>query len=152
MHTAVTKPRRRIATAAILGIAALSLVAAGCGDDDEDTTAASVPTTTETGATDATGAAGGGETVKISETEFKLDPSDVKDVKAGSVTFDVSNDGDTTHSLEVEGNGIEEELPEDLAAGDSGELTVDLEPGTYTMYCPVDDHRAQGMEGTITVK
>ncbi|HYU60059.1 MAG TPA: cupredoxin domain-containing protein [Solirubrobacterales bacterium] len=148
MHTAATKPPRRLVTVAILGIAAFSLVAAGCGDNDEETTA-SVPTTTSTGAT---GATGGGKAVKISETEFKLDPSDVKDVKAGSVTFDVTNDGETTHSLEVEGNGVEEELPDDLAPGDSGELTVDLDPGTYTMYCPIDDHRGMGMEGTITVK
>jgi uncharacterized cupredoxin-like copper-binding protein len=151
VHTVATKPRRRLATAAILGVAALSLVAAGCGDDDEDTTAASVPTTTETGATGATGAAGGGENVKIGETEYKLDPSDPS-VKAGSVTFDVSNDGQVTHSLEVEGNGLEEELPADLAPGDTGSLTVDLDPGTYTMYCPIDDHRAKGMEGTIEVK
>jgi uncharacterized cupredoxin-like copper-binding protein len=151
VHTVATKPRWRLATAAILGVAALSLVAAGCGGDDEDTTAASVPTTTSTGATGATGAAGGGETAKVSETEYKLDPSDPS-VKAGSVTFDVSNDGQVTHSLEVEGNGLEEDLPADLAPGDTGKLTVDLEPGTYTMYCPIDDHRAKGMEGTIEVK
>ena len=151
MHTAAKRPHWRSATAAILGVAALSLVAIGCGGDDDTTTSASLPTTTTTGATGATGAAGGGETVKIGETEFKLDPSDVN-VKAGTVTFDVSNDGSTTHSLEVEGNGIEEELPSDLAPGDTGELTVDLEPGTYTMYCPIDDHRGQGMEGTIKVK
>jgi uncharacterized cupredoxin-like copper-binding protein len=151
VHTVATKPRRRLATAAILGVAGLSLVAAGCGGDDEtSSTAASVPTTS-TGATGATGAAGGGETAKISETEYQLDPSDPS-VKAGSVTFDVSNDGQVTHSLEVEGNGLEESLPADLAPGDSGKLTVDLESGTYTMYCPIDDHRAKGMEGTIEVK
>ena len=69
------------------------------------------------------------------------------------MTVDVSNDGNVTHSLEVEGNGLEEQaLPNDLAPGDSGEITVDLQPGTYTMYCPIDDHRGMGMEGTIEVK
>ena len=153
MHTAAKRPHWRSAAAAILGVAALSLVAIGCGGDDETTTAASVPTTTTTGATGATGAAGGGETIKISETDFKLDPSDPS-VKAGTVTIDVSNDSQsTTHNLEVEGNGLADtSLPNDLAPGDSGQLTVDLEPGTYTMYCPIDDHRGQGMEGTIEVK
>lgn len=149
MQIEATKPRRRLATVAILGVAALSLTAVGCGgDDDETTTAASTPTTTATGAT---GATGGGETVDISETDFKLDPS-TADAKAGTVTFAVTNDGDTTHNLEVEGNGVEEELPEDLAPGDSGDLTVDLAAGSYTMYCPIADHRDLGMEGTIEVK
>ena len=28
---------------------------------------------------------------------------------------------------------------------------VDLEPGTYTIYCTISGHRAQGMQDTITV-
>ena len=152
MQIAAKRPRRRFVAVAITSIAAMSFLAIGCGGDDETSTTASVPTTTTTGATGATGAAGGGETLKISETDFKLDPSDPS-VKAGSVTIDVSNDGETTHSLEVEGNGLADtSLDADLAPGDNGQLTVDLQPGTYTMYCPIDDHRAQGMEGTIEVK
>jgi uncharacterized cupredoxin-like copper-binding protein len=151
LHLPASKPAKRLATVAVLGAAALSLVAAGCGDDEDTTVSTTTPTTTEAGATGATGAAGGGETVDISETDFALDPSDVS-TKAGTVTFNVSNDGDTTHNLEVEGSGVEEELPADLAPGDSGKLSVDLEPGTYTMYCPVDGHRDQGMEGTVEVK
>jgi uncharacterized cupredoxin-like copper-binding protein len=30
-------------------------------------------------------------------------------------------------------------------------LTVDLTPGTYEVYCPIDDHRAQGMQVEVTV-
>jgi len=31
-------------------------------------------------------------------------------------------------------------------------LTWDLKPGTYTIWCPVDGHRAKGMQTTLTVK
>jgi plastocyanin len=144
----------RLAVLTVTGVAALSLVATGCGDDDEEPTVATTTPTTTTGATGgtgATGAAGGGESVDISETDFALDPDEVT-AKAGTVIFKVTNDGDATHNLEVEGNGVEEELPQDLSPGDSGALTVDLEPGDYTMYCPVGNHREQGMEGTVTVE
>jgi uncharacterized cupredoxin-like copper-binding protein len=87
----------------------------------------------------------------VSETEFAIDPANPK-VKAGTVTFDVTNDGQVVHNLEVEGNGVEEELEQDLQPGDSGKLTVDLQPGTYEWYCPVDEHAEQGMEGELTVE
>ena len=154
MRIPATGRRARLAVLTVTGVAALSLVAAGCGDDEEEPTVATTTPTTTTGATGGTGptgAAGGGESVDISETDFALDPDEVT-AKAGTVTFKVTNDGDTVHNLEVEGNGVEEELPQDLSPGDSGALTVDLEPGDYTMYCPVGDHREQGMEGTVTVE
>jgi uncharacterized cupredoxin-like copper-binding protein len=140
-------------------ITALAFGLAACGDDESDTstTAASSDTSTSTTEestteedTTASGGGGGGETVDISETEFKIDPADPT-VKAGSVTFAVSNDGSQVHNLEIEGNGVEEET-EDLDGGQSAELTVDLEPGTYEMYCSIDGHRDLGMEGSITVQ
>jgi uncharacterized cupredoxin-like copper-binding protein len=80
----------------------------------------------------------------------ELDAADAT-VKAGSVTFDVSNDGSTVHNLEIEGNGVEEET-EDLQPGDTGELTVDLQPGSYEMYCSIDGHEDLGMKGEVTVQ
>ena len=124
-------------------------IAAGCGDDDDEdeTTAA-----TETSTTAAGGGGGAGGTVSVSETDFALNPPNPT-VKAGTVTFDVANDGQTEHSLEVEGPGEESELESPLAPGDSGTLEVDLsKPGTYEWYCPVDDHKGMGMRGEITVE
>jgi plastocyanin len=96
-------------------------------------------------------AAGAGEaqTVEVSLTEFQIDMP--TSIAAGPVTFDVSNDGAEIHGFEVEGNGIEEEI-EELAAGEAGTLEVDLEPGTYEVYCPVDDHRGMGMELELEVE
>ena len=142
------RPRPLLAALAILGVAGLSLLAfSGCGDDDEEV--ARTPPTTQP--TEPGGAAGKAQEVDVSETEFKLDPADPT-VKPGTVTFKATNDGQALHNLEIEGDGVEEELPQDLQPGDSGELTVDLEPGTYEMYCPVSNHAELGMEGEVTVE
>jgi uncharacterized cupredoxin-like copper-binding protein len=67
------------------------------------------------------------------------------------VTFAVTNDGTIQHSFEIEGNGLEEELEAPLDPGSTGMLTVDLSPGTYEVYCPIDAHADQGMRTEITV-
>jgi len=141
-----------------LALAALVIVLAlaACGDDDDDDTtgAAAETTTDETTADETTDDAaangGGGESITISETEFALDPADPT-VKAGEVKITAVNDGNTVHNLEVEGNGVEE-ITDDLDPGQSGELTLDLEPGSYEIYCAIGSHADQGMEGTLTVE
>ena len=137
-------PRKLLVALAMI---AIPFVLAACGDDD-DTTGAAAPA--ETTAAEPTTASGGGETVDLSETEYKIAPADAT-VKAGSVTFNVSNDGQTVHNLEIEGNGVEEST-EDLQAGETGQLAVDLQPGTYEMYCSIGGHAALGMTGEVTVE
>lgn len=141
--------RKSLALIAIV----IPLALAACGDDDDEETtsaATSETTTEETTTDDAAQTGGGGEELTISETEFALDPADPT-VAAGEVTITATNDGATLHNLEVEGNGVEE-ITDDLDPGQSGELTLDLEPGEYEMYCAIGDHAAQGMEGTLTVE
>src|SRR5439155_6343924 len=125
-----------------------------CGGNDNcsRTVASGTGSTTAESGGQAPAAGGGGETVKIGETEYQLSPSTVN-VKPGEVTFDVSNDGQVSHSLEVEGPSGDKEIEGEIAPGDSGTLTVDRsKPGTYEMYCPVDSHKAQGMTGEVVVK
>jgi uncharacterized cupredoxin-like copper-binding protein len=123
-----------------LGAAVVALLA-GCGGDNDENTSAGAETAQSTG----------GQTVNISEAEYRLDPSDPI-VQPGTVSFKATNDGSVDHNLEVEGPEGEEELEQDIAPGQSGTLTVDLsKPGRYEFYCPVGDHRELGMEGEITV-
>jgi uncharacterized cupredoxin-like copper-binding protein len=94
---------------------------------------------------------GAGQTVSISETEHALTPKSADVARPGTVTFEVKNDGQITHALEVEGNGVEKET-KSIEPGQSATLTVDLsKAGKYEMYCPIDGHKQQGMEGDITV-
>jgi plastocyanin len=115
----------------------LGLAIAGCGGDDEG----------ENG-----GSAGGTplKTITISETEYKLDPSSVSVDKAGTYAFDVVNDGKVAHALEIEGNGIEEET-DTLEPGERATLTVELDGGSFELYCPVGDHADRGMKGELEV-
>jgi plastocyanin len=125
---------------------ASGLLFAACGDDDDEEPAS---TQSEAPAETQSEPAGGAGT-KVSLTEFKIDPANPT-AKAGTVTFDVTNDGSAPHALEVEGNGVEEET-KTLGGGESATLTVELEAGEYEWYCPVGNHADQGMKGTLTVE
>ncbi len=125
--------------ALVTGVVAL----AGCGSDDSDDNSAAP-------AKESTPAAGA-QSVKLSETEFKITPADPSVKKAGSVTFEVTNDGQTDHALEVEGPSGEAKT-ETIAPGKSATLNVDLsKAGKYEMYCPIGNHKAMGMEGDVIV-
>jgi uncharacterized cupredoxin-like copper-binding protein len=103
------------------------------------------------GGSEGGGASSGTQTIQISEKEYSLNPSTVTVSKPGTYTFEVTNDGQITHAFEIEASG----------GGDEGE-TGDIEPGqkktvefelaagqSYEMYCPIDGHRQQGMDGTV---
>jgi plastocyanin len=112
----------------ILILTGLTLALAGCGGDDDD------------GGLTLTADSGG---------ELSWTPGELT-ARAGTVSIELVNDSPTPHAVEVEGNGVEEES-ETIADGTTT-LSTDLEPGTYTFYCPVDGHREAGMEGTLTVE
>jgi plastocyanin len=131
---------RRSLLAALAAAAALAV--AGCGDDEETDTAAE-----DTGDTTAE-QAGGGSTLEVSAVDFAFEPPDPSVDEGGPVSIELTNDGEVSHALEIE--ELEEET-DTIDAGQSTTLDVELDDGEYTIYCPVGDHRAQGMEGTLTV-
>jgi predicted lipoprotein with Yx(FWY)xxD motif/uncharacterized cupredoxin-like copper-binding protein len=88
-------------------------------------------------------------TVEVTLTEFAIDMP--TELPAGPTVFHITNAGQGTHNFEIEGQGIEMELEANLGAGESGTLEVDLQPGTYEIYCPVGNHADQGMELELTV-
>jgi plastocyanin len=91
------------------------------------------------------------QTISLSEKEFSITPKSINVSKAGTYTFDVKNDGQVTHALEIEGNGVEQETGH-IDPGKSATLTVKLtKTGSYEVYCPIDGHRQSGMEASLKV-
>jgi uncharacterized cupredoxin-like copper-binding protein len=143
---------RRFAALFVIA-AAVAVPVAGCGggSDDNSTSADSSGGGAPPASTTASGG-GSGQTVDMTAADFKFDPSDPT-VKSGQVTFNLKNDGQVPHSLEIEDvNGQDQEIEGDVQPGQSGTLTVNLPPGKYEFYCPVANHKEMGMEGDITVK
>jgi uncharacterized cupredoxin-like copper-binding protein len=116
------------------------LALAGCGGNDDG--GAEESTTTAPAAT--------GATQTVSLVDYALEPKTIRIDKPGTYTFEATNNGQTEHALEIEGNGVEEET-ETLAPGAKGTITVELKMGEYEMYCPIDSHRDRGMDGSIDV-
>lgn len=118
---------------------------AGCGSDSGTTTQAAPVENTPAVAKPA-------KQVVVHETEFKLDPARAAGGDVGLVSIKVVNDGKVAHALAVDGPNGEVQLDGRVEPGATATLEADLDkPGTYTMYCPLDGHRAKGMSGTITV-
>jgi uncharacterized cupredoxin-like copper-binding protein len=69
-------------------------------------------------------------------------------MKAGSLEFNVDNVGEDDHNLSIKDRDDTLAVP---PAG-SGQLTVTLAPGTYTLYCSLPGHEDLGMSTTLTVK
>jgi hypothetical protein len=59
----------------------------------------------------------------------------------GLLLFQVTNAGNEAHNFEIGGEDIETKFARDLGPGETRALRVYLEPGTYSIYCPIEGHR-----------
>lgn len=89
------------------------------------------------------------DTVEVSLVEWSVDlPTEIE---SGRIAFEVTNDGTIRHDFRIVGEGIDDGLSANLLPGETGTLEVDLEAGTYDVYCPIGNHRNEGMETVVTV-
>ncbi len=133
----------------LLGTVVVVAAATGCGGGGG--AGSSGAQSASTGTSASSPAAAAAKTVTIRETEFKLTPSSVALAKPGTYTLKVVNKGTVTHALEVQGTGVQQKSSE-IAPGKSTTLQVDFKgDGTFEMFCPIDGHRQQGMQGKITI-
>jgi plastocyanin len=150
-----------LSSAAALCAALAALAVAGCGSDDSSSDSGSSSSSSDTAAQEApaptptTPAAGGGASTNLQiaadeSGQLKFD-KDKLSAKAGKVTITMDNPSPVAHAVGIEGGGVDED-GDTVNMGGKSTVTVDLKPGTYEFYCPVDGHEAAGMKGTLTVK
>lgn len=131
----------RSITLGVIAGAALALSACSSGTPEETTN----ETPNETTEPQDTGTA-----ISVIESEFSIALSD-EITGPGVYTFEIHNDGNVGHNLHIEGPGISGETSSTVGGGGETTLTVTLESGTYTLWCTIGSHRANGMELEITV-
>jgi plastocyanin len=88
--------------------------------------------------------------VNVDLLEYEIRMPDT--VSAGKQVFAIINHGKENHSFRIKGDGLDIGMTEPLARGDTGQITVALQPGTYAITCPVDGHAGKGMTRTLTVR
>jgi LPXTG-motif cell wall-anchored protein len=91
-------------------------------------------------------------TTTVVMTNFAFTPSSVT-VSGGRSTWTLQNPSQAPHNVHIEGNGVSMDVKPDgpVTAGTNFTGAVTLAPGTYTIWCPVGQHRQAGMEGTLVV-
>ena len=148
---------------ALMALATLGLLPAACGSSGSSGTAggsssssaaaggsSSSPATSAAATTSTGGASMSGRDVNVSETEFTISLPTMT-FTPGEHTFKITNKGTITHALEIDGPGVSDRKSAALSPGASTSMTVTLQKGTYEVYCPVDGHKASGMQTMITV-
>ena len=136
-------------------VAALATAVAGCGGGSGGGGNTSAGQATSAGSTSTGsqsqsggGAAAGGHTLRI-----KADPSgqlkfNVSSLQAaaGKVKIVMTNPSQLSHSVAIEGNGVNA-AGEVVGPDGTSTVAATLKPGTYTFFCTVPGHRQAGMQG-----
>ena len=151
----------------IATLAAAGALIAGCGSDDSSSSGSSssggggygsqapakTTATTDAAATPAASSGGRLALKAVEGNGLSFDPKTLK-ADAGTVTITMDNPSADSqpHAVSIEGPGGVSAAGEIAQPGSASEVTLKLKPGKYTFFCPVGNHRAAGMEGTLTVQ
>jgi uncharacterized cupredoxin-like copper-binding protein len=84
------------------------------------------------------------KTIKVTEKEFKI--TVIGKPAKGADRFVIKNTGQYAHALSIAGPGIKSKRTPLIKPGKSAVLNVTLKSGTYTIWCPVPGHAAEGMK------
>ena len=157
-RTPILRSLPRLATgAAVLALGLGGLTACGGSSSGADSAASSTSATTSSSAetsasaSESSGDSAEAEAITATEQDFSISLSE-DNLKAGSYTITVVNNGSATHDLAVEEDGTTKAASDKVSPGGKTTFTVDLDAGEYVFYCSIGNHRAMGMEKTVQVQ
>jgi len=84
------------------------------------------------------------EMVEISSGNYFFEPNEIT-VKGPKITIKVAKNSGI-HTFVIDELGVKESLKNGM------EFSFEAEPGTYTFYCDIGNHRQLGMEGMLVVE
>jgi plastocyanin len=123
-------------TRSALTLAALALLAAGCGGREP-------PGGTVTAPADGN--------VRVVAKEYSFDPSTIVMKGSGTLRVTLANKGSLAHNFKVEKGGRVIGGTAAFPAGETRSASVRLAAGTYDYICSVGDHAELGMKGKLKV-
>ena len=135
---------RHITGTSLAFTAVAALLLSGCGGGGSSSSDGSSPSESTSSS------ASQGTPVKAVEKEFSitLSPSTFS---PGTYTFNVENQGSFSHNLTIKGPGIDSQATPTIEGGETAQLTVTFQKGSYELWCSVDSHKDQGMDVDIDV-
>lgn len=86
--------------------------------------------------------------------EFSFKPNRITAKPGERLSIQLLNDGVATHTIEFQLPSGNKRLKPDVSAGHAGRMTLSAPKtkGNYEFFCPIDNHRALGMKGTLIVR
>jgi uncharacterized cupredoxin-like copper-binding protein len=91
-----------------------------------------------------------GTVVIVTEVEYSISLSPTQ-FRPGPYTFEVHNEGGSTHNLRITGPGIGDAETPNIAPDGTASLTVTLQSGEYDFFCATTGHKEAGMDATVKV-
>jgi plastocyanin len=116
-------------------LATVALLGAACGGDSGGGDGGTTTTPPD-------GGNGGGEAQPLTALDFEFNPADVTVDSGGTIDF--RNQGEVEHNFSV----TDQDVSEDVDAGESTTITIDLDAGTYDFFC---EYHPEQMTGNLTV-
>ncbi|HEX6970720.1 MAG TPA: cupredoxin domain-containing protein [Limnochordia bacterium] len=143
--------QRRLTVLLLALLVAVAVTAAGCGKSEENsTTTPGATEMTDNTASDA-GAGAGATEVRVTLSDFKIEPATITVPQGAQVTLVVENVSTANpHDLHIPDLNV---ATKQLATGESETITFTADQaGEHHMLCTVPGHEALGMSATLVVQ
>src|SRR3954453_11205617 len=132
-------PRAAQPTVAVFAATAFAISGCGGGGEGKATPTSSPDATRTSSPTETAGVL----SLQADQSQLKFNKSTLS-AKPGKVTIVMKNPSALAHDVAIEGHGVDVK-GKTVSQGGTSTATANLNAGTYTFYCSVDNHRQAGM-------